>query len=136
MRYEAVEFIGAGAGGMQRVLRPVVIELLGAALADHHNIAETVRKQRLDEIVFEGDSVIVDLADGFDVCQPGAAVGELLRQKIWCLLVRAVLVVPDDVVRLELAAVMVFDAVPQMDDPALMVAWIDLPRCGETGLYL
>ena len=73
MRHELVEFVGAGAGGVQRILRPIVIDLLGPARADHQHIAERVGKQRFDEIVLERDRVVVDLGDRFDVGQEGAA---------------------------------------------------------------
>jgi len=43
MRHKAVVFVGAGAGGAQRVLRPIVIYFLGPARADHQDVAERVR---------------------------------------------------------------------------------------------
>ena len=133
MRHEAVVFVGTGAGGVQRVLRPIVIHFLGPARADHQDVAERVRKQRFDEIVFERDRVIVDFGDRFDVGQKGAGVGELLGGKVGRLLVHAHLKIPDDVVGLEVAAIMPFDAVTQVDDPPLIIARIGLVGGREAG---
>ena len=59
--YKTVEFIRAGAGRVQRVLRPIIVEFPGAALANHHHIAEAVREKGFDKVVLERHRVVVDL---------------------------------------------------------------------------
>ena len=134
MRHRLVELVRAGAGRLLGIGLPVVLDLLGAARADHQDVADHVREQRVRHLGGEGDRVVVDLLDAGVGAEIGARLGELRRVELRRLLVGAVGHVPDHVVGGEVAAVVPFDALAQLEDPALRVGFVDLPFGGETGL--
>ena len=131
-RHDAVDLERAGARGLQRDLVPVLALLLPIGRAGIEDVGHVVGKQRIDDAGRQFDRVLVDRLVTHEGRDAGAHLGELLGIELGRLVVQDLIEIPDHGVGIEVRTVVEFDALAQLEDPALGVAFDRRPRCRET----